>query len=171
MKKQRMIALLLVAVLGGTLFSCGNESSLETTDTTSLESTETESVETGMKGIITPELKNELGLEGYEVDILLRYGNIWSNHDIFIEESTGDVLDDAIYKKNLFLEETYGFTVSVHYSADDECRELGTAIAAQDNSYDLAFPRSNIATSYAQQGYLVDLNTLAYLDLDTPVWS
>jgi len=31
------------------------------------------------------------------------------------------------------------------------CNELGTAIAAQDSAYDLAFPRSSIAATYAQQ--------------------
>jgi len=170
--KKTLTLLLLAAMLCSNLFACGSENTVETTDTETTSSTETSSAETGLKTIITPELKKELGLEGYEVDILLRNStSIWSNHDLFIEESTGDVLDDAIYNKNLFLEETYGFTVSLHYSADDVCKELGASVAAQDSSYDLAFPRSSFAATYAQQGYLTDLNSLAYLDLDTPVWS
>jgi len=71
-------------MLCANLFACAPKNTPETNGTETPSSTETVFVKNGMKDIITPELKKELGMEGYEVDILLRYGNIWSNHDLFI---------------------------------------------------------------------------------------
>jgi len=169
---KKLSLLLLSAIITSVLVSCGENTggNISTSSDTSTPVSGTEN-ETETEEYISPEELEILELNGYEVDILLRAGNIWSNHDLYTESETGDVLNDAVYQKNLFLEENYGFKIKVHYSGDDNCNELATSVTAGDNSYDLAFPKSTNAVSFAQQGYLTDLMSLNYLDLESSVWS
>ncbi|MBQ3858961.1 MAG: hypothetical protein II779_00415, partial [Clostridia bacterium] len=119
----------------------------------------------------TRELQSELGLDGYETNILLRLeGYEWSNPDIVAEETTGERLNDAVFNRNEWLAETYGFTIKAGYSSGD-ATELKTLAAAGDDAYDIAFPQARAGASMAQSGILTDLSSVAYLDFGNPAWS
>ena len=119
----------------------------------------------------TPEIGAELGLDGYEANVLLRLeGYEWSNPDIVAEETTGERLNDAVFNRNAWLTEKYGFTIKAGYSSGD-ATELKALAAAGDDAYDMAFPQARAGANMAQSGIMSDLNSVAYLDFDNPAWS
>ncbi|MBE6611082.1 MAG: extracellular solute-binding protein [Ruminococcaceae bacterium] len=159
-------------LLAGLLASCGGTASTGGNTTASTGDTTTEAPETGLAASFTPELKTSLGLEDYVVNVFLRDpSDMWSNPDIYMESETGDVLDDAVYKRNLYLEETYGFTIEAGYSAETSGSGLDTLVLSGDETYDIAFPSARMAATYAQKGVLLDLYNLDYIDFDNSVWN
>jgi len=164
MKHTNWIAISLLAALAAGTMSCGGDTPGTTETTAAPEPTLAEK--------FTPEMKAELGLDGYEFNVFLREkSQKWSNRDVYAAEQNGEVLNDAVYSRNMFLEDTYGFKLKVGYSAKTQADELGTMILAGDDTYDAAFPMGRTASSIAQTGGLVDLHTLKYLDLDSDVWN
>lgn len=185
MKKRRLIALIL-ALLMLTMTACGVSSGNDTTTTTStpesvasggvtttaaLEET-TVPVETGFLEGISKEKVKALGLDGYTVNVFMRgKGGDWSNKDIWVEAITGDILSDAVFERNAYLEDTYGFKFNLSYSVDTYANEIKTYVLSQDNTYDLAFPQARSAASAAQQGCFMDLNQLNYIDPKSDCWN
>ncbi len=175
MKKFRFISLLLLAAMVAGTLSCGEPAANGNEDDTSTEPDATETTEPAylspVQSISDEELE-ALGLEGYDFRVFMRVAdNTWSNKDIIAETEYGEQLNDAVYRRNLQLEETYGFTISADYSADLWGKEIGTYILADDDTYDAAFPMARVAASIAQEGSLVDFKTLKYVDLDSEVWN
>ncbi len=176
MKKKQILSLLLAALM--LTASCGSTQTGNNTgdDSTSSASSDTSSAdETTDQGILakfTPELQKELGLEGYDFHVFIRpEGEDWSINDLLATEENGDVLNDAVFRRNLWLEQTYGFTLSAGYSADTYGSELTTYILADDGSYDAFFPMGRTAASAATQGLLYDLKELDYIDLKRDCWN
>ena len=96
---------------------------------------------------------------------------IWSVRDIAAEEETGDPINDAVYKRNRTLEKKYNFAVKQLFS-DSVLRALRSSISAGDNYFDAAsmsFKWSGLAAA-AQEGLLVDLFDVQYLDFEKPWW-
>ncbi len=171
-----LLAMLLTAVACGKTNSDSNVTASSVTSTVGEENTSvtetTAPAETGFAESISAEELADLGLDGYTVHVFMRQsGVVWDNEDIWVETATGDVLNDAVFNRNLYLEETYGFTFELSYSADTYAKELQTYILAQDDTYDLAFPMARTAATIAQQGCLTDLNQLNYIDPKTDVWN
>lgn len=166
MKHNRYITLFLIAALAAGTLSCGGGSG------GSGAGKDTTAPEPKLKDTFTPEMKAELGLDGYEFNVFLREkSQKWSNRDVYAGEQNGEVLNDAVYNRNMFLEDTYGFKIKVGYSANTQASELDTMILAGDDTYDAAFPMGRTAAGTAQSGGLVDLTTLKYLNLDSSVWN
>ena len=104
MKHNRYITLFLIAALAAGTLSCGGGGAGQ----------ETTAPEPKLKDTFTPEMKAELGLDGYEFNIFLREkSQKWSNRDVYAGEQNGEVLNDAVYNRNMFLEDTYGFKIKV----------------------------------------------------------
>ncbi len=163
---KKFTALIILAALTASQFACGDTAGPQetTSDTTTAETTQ---AETGIVSRLTPELKAELGLDGYEFNVLLRQeGFDWSLHDMTAEEENGEALNDAVYARNRWLEENCGFGIKVGYSSDTQIGEMRTIISAGDTTYDAFFPSARYGASAAQEGLLYDLNELRYIDFD-----
>ena len=173
MKQKRIFCSLLASLM--LMASCGSQSTDNPGGNDKVSGGDTSAAETTAPGIIsklTPELKNELGLEGYEFNVFLRVDSSkWSLKDITATEENGDVLNDAVFKRNIWLEDNYGFTLKAGYSADASSSELTTFILAGDGSYDAFFPMGRTAGTAASQGLLYNLKELKYIDLDNDCWN
>ncbi len=174
-KKQLISGLLLAAIMLGT-FSCGGETPAADTETapvtTAAETVLETAPDTSAEALFTPALKEELGLDGYEFNVFLRQqSSKWSNRDLYSDGQDGEILNDAVYKRNLHLEETYGYKINVQYSVDATAAELSSVIISDDDIYDAAFPMGRSAATMALEGGLEDLNEVSYLNLDSDVWS
>ena len=106
MKKAALI--LTVAILSGCLLaSCGESGSPSAPSSTEASpqqiaetEPETETV-SGLAAEVTPEIKAELGLDGYDFKIYLRdAAGIWANKDITAEALDGEAFNDAVYVRN-----------------------------------------------------------------------
>ena len=173
MKSKRIFCALLSALL--LMSSCGSGAIQQGGGETGTSGADTTPVETTKPGLIsklTPELKEELGLDGYEFNIFLRSAESkWSLQDVIATEENGDVLNDAVFKRNVWLEENYGFTLTAGYSADTSATELTTYILAGDDSYDAYFPMGRTAGAAASQGLLQNLKEMKYIDFENDCWN
>lgn len=173
MKTKQILCLLLASlILTASCSSSQTDNQNDSEITSGEENTETVTTDEGLLSKLTPELKEELGLDGYEFNVFLRLkGDVWSLNDFIATEENGDVINDATYKRNLWLEENYGFTLNAEYSADTSCNELLTYVLAGEDSYDAYFPMGKYAGSAASQGLLYNLYDLKYLDLENDCWN
>lgn len=172
--KKNLCIILLISILAAV--SCGESEQTNTTTTTAGDVTTDASGESNddiaILKTFTPELGEELGLDGYEFNVMIRGADSkWAIQDLVAEEENGDILNDATYKRNMYLEDNFGFTINAGISADASLTEINTLILAGDDTYDAYFPMGRQAASAAQSQLLMDLNTLKYLDLDAECWN
>lgn len=73
------------------------------------------------------------------------------------DAETGDTMNDAVYRRNMYLEDKCGFTIKTSYSADSSCSEINTYILSGDDAFDAYFPSARQAGSAATDGLLYDL--------------
>ncbi|MCL2816476.1 MAG: extracellular solute-binding protein, partial [Oscillospiraceae bacterium] len=103
---------------------------------------------------------------GYIFKILAREG--WR---LDVEEEVGEILDDAIYRRNRNVEERFNFkfreTMIDTYEVADVSRR---SILASDRSYDIMLIRGPHAFQYASEGMLRPMTELPYVDFDKPYW-
>lgn len=176
--KNAALILSLLILSGCLLVSCGESApepspAQETVpqDVISETEPETEAL-SGLAAGITPELKASLGLDGYDFKIYLRNEDgSWANKDIDSEALDGEAFNDAVYQRNQYLQETYGFTISGFNSPDGNMSDLSKLLLAGDDTYDAVFPQARAAAACAQQGLLYDLRKLGYLDLEGGSWN
>ena len=60
-------------------------------------------------------------------------GGHWSVHDMVTDDLDGTVLNDSIYERNRFLEETYGFSIDVT-TASSMQQEIANLVSSGDNT-------------------------------------
>ncbi len=95
----------------------------------------------------------------------------WKESSIWSEGMTGEVLNDAVFERNNYVEETYNIELAEYAPNSGSLdREAGNAVTAGDTSYDVVMPPLNIAGSLLKKGYLLDLKEQEYLQLDRSWW-
>lgn len=85
------------------------------------------------------------------------------------ESQTGDVLNDAVYFRNLAIEEKYNINI-VSIEEADVKSVAAKAILAGEDLYDIASLGLRYAFTLAVTGCLYDLNEIPYVDFDQPWW-
>lgn len=177
---KRTIALLLCLTLSAApLVSCSqgvsespSESGAEQLQTQSETTAETE---TGHENV--PDTLPELDFGGETITILTRGGEKDRVIELAADENTGDVVEDAVYARNLSVSERLNLNVEFIFSSDD--RHTGTetnkmlrsAVMAGDDIYDLAGNHMSQSTPLILDGLLVNLNTVPYIDFDSVWWN
>lgn len=90
-------------------------------------------------------------------------------------EQNGDNVNDAIYMRQMALEERYGIKIETvsHTSRGNCSKDVRTRVMANDDTYDLVF--NAVATSgmkgLATGAYLAELSSLPYLNFTKDHWS
>ena len=107
--------------------------------------------------------------DGYEFRILIRKDKIT---DQYFEEPPEDIVDDAIYKRNKLVEEMYGITITATESSSNDYEiDALNSILAGDDAYDVIFPHSRAAFTYAVQGAVYNINDIEAIHTEKPWWS
>ncbi len=172
MKNKNQIALLLALLLASTAVTgCSQESGTETgektTDTTA--AMETEPVET--EPDYAPHLEAIDG-GGADFGIITRVKTPTRDaDDITAEELNGNVLDDAIYIRNLALQEKYNLHLAVDYQDNEISVALTASITAGDDNYQLGFSGISDAVSMTNKKCLLNLTDMPYVDITKPYWN
>ena len=100
-------------------------------------------------------------------------GGDWNVHDLLSPdmEENSDAISDAIYRRNTFLEETYGFSFDL---IESETRWPYSIVAglimSGDEVIDDYCVNPSDAVTLAASGLLYDLNTLPYISLEKDYW-
>ena len=168
--KKTVCLLLCLLMAGSLLASCGNGDAetkqTETkpnadsnTDTESESVEETESFDPGLP---------DMNFDGRTFSFLTKSAatyNEWAETSLFSEGTNGEVLNDAVYTRNAYVEETYNCKIGVIESGDFG-KDVGNAVTAGDTIYDVL----NDVGTLVKKGQLVDLTTVGNLDLSKPWW-
>ena len=91
-----------------------------------------------------------------------------SEKEIWVEELTGDAVNDAVYNRNLSVNERFNCNITL--TPGDVNSIVRQAVQAGDGTYKLAFPNMATAASMAQVGLLMDYNKLENLILTEAWW-
>jgi len=95
--------------------------------------------------------------------------------DLFAEAETGDLINDAVYKRNIAVEEKFNCKIEMDtLPEDDETRAnkvVEKSVKAGDKSYDLLLSHIMHAVDTAVKGCLYDIAKFDRIDLSKPYWS
>ncbi|MGN1409820.1 MAG: hypothetical protein ACI4XJ_06550 [Eubacteriales bacterium] len=176
MNTRKTLALLLAALMLLTpLSSCGekkdagsetgnkNETAAENAEIANTQETEEENVDP---------LANlpVIDYEGHNFTYLIRNFPDWIN-DMVAEDLSGEVVNDAIFRRNSETAERYNITISHKLSSNSNSEmDAKPVILAGEDAYDLVIPHGRAAHAYANEGLVLDWNDLKYVDLTQSWW-
>ena len=114
---------------------------------------------------------------GYEFRIL-NFNEFWSCYvRVDIQEQTGEVVDDAVWKRNRGIEDRFGIKISEITeefngggNSTGVTKLLSSAVMAGDDAYDAAFLPISYGPGVITEGNLVDLASIPEINLDKDWW-
>ncbi|MCL2519131.1 MAG: hypothetical protein FWF15_11260 [Oscillospiraceae bacterium] len=168
MKKVLILILILLAVV---LISCGTPDSgttkNESTNDTVLADIETESA------VIIPDLP-DMDLKGETfMFYVMGYERNINNYsvEIYAEAETGDVINDAVYRRNRTIEDRYNFEVEEYPESNTSLSaSVRKVLLAGDNVYQVLMMNLIDSVSILNDGLLHNLKKVEYIDLNKPWW-
>ena len=183
----RLLALALVAItLLGSFAACTDTKDPTTDETTaSNASTEAPAATTEAEattespydenGYLKSSLPDELDFGGAEVTVL--WWNDVEQPEFFVENTNGELINDAIYLRNANVEAKMGvklnwIDIKGQYNSDGEnyANYVGNAYASGSDQFDLMSAHSRTMALTAMYGYCAELTKLDHLDFEKPWW-
>lgn len=173
---KRLISLLLALILISSFIACADTSDKEPSnngDATDVESTVAEETETtALSRENTPDNLPALDFQGATVNIY-HFGLEDAVKYDAVGEQSGDVVYDAVYRRNLNVEER--LKVKINWIAgsedwDGHPNNVKTYILSGLNDYDIIFEENSRCFQHSLYGYWKDLIDAPYLDYDQPWW-
>ena len=118
-------------------------------------------------------LPEDLKFDGKKVNVLVRDGSEFII-EIFTEQ-TGDIVDDAVFNRNLAVSERLGIEIE-HTAISDSGggnvpKAIKESVLAGDEPYQLAFGGQYYSTSNALEGIYYNLLDMKYIDPSAPYYS
>ena len=168
-------ALLALLMLGASLISCAEsldnpQTTDETNDTPPPAITEKES-----ETLPSHNLPEELDYDQDEVLIISRYREGWTSGEIAVEKITNEPVNDAVYERNLAVEEELNIKIVSQEEHNSDQSVLMTEIANNIKSgagdYDIVASACYVTVNEALNGTFADLRQTKYMDFDKPYWS
>ena len=88
------------------------------------------------------------------------------------EEENGELMNDAIYRRNRAVEAKYNVKINGKISNDKGSlyNDIKKGVNAGDNSFDAAFPSIGDSARLSQEGFLANLREVPNLSLSKPWW-
>jgi ABC-type sugar transport system, periplasmic component len=180
MKKITLLAVVLILIV---LSACSDNTadSGSNVDTTAAvtdigEETSAENVET-QRSQIKDTLPESLDFDGTVIRVLSRDDGTSLGMEIIAPEETGDVVIDAIYNRQIKVEERLNVKIEPIYvnqdihGGDQINSRIRKAVLAGSDDYDIAANHMSQYTPLILEGAFLNLNKLDYLDFDQPWWS
>ncbi|MCL2814690.1 MAG: hypothetical protein FWD23_08825 [Oscillospiraceae bacterium] len=171
MKKFLVFALICLTMI---FTACNNEKPNANTDNNP---TETNQNETKNEDIRTtaeiPDNLPEKDFGGYNFRIYIRGGVDTPSEEFYVESETGDILDDAKYRRRIKTEERFNIKIDeISYDYNDSPASAAQkSILAGDDAFDLAGVHGASMSALAQRELLVDwIEYMPYVNFDAPWW-
>ena len=168
MKTNRILSLLLCALL---LSSCSGGTTADTTnaDTSATDTTPAETETTIQR---SADLLPAADFGGATYQIIGReYAKLGElpAMEFVVEELTGDVINDTIYKRNQTVEEN--FNVEIAATIGSAASLVKTSVTAGDGAYDLAWAHVNDMSALSLGGYLANYYDVPHIDMTGAWWN
>jgi len=174
--KQKLCMILALLMMAGTLGSCaGNDKTNETVKTGNEpdiqqkdQSGGENDTEPDEEELNAPEIVN---MEGKSLTILnSKPENFnWANTLVCVDETNGEVLNDALYNRERRVEELYNCSIGEQAEADVS-GTFSTSVFAGDTPFDTALLFDAQVSNMLTNGYLMSWNELGGLDLTNEWW-
>ncbi len=164
---KRILSAIFVFLIATSITAgCAGDAKSSTADTTDAATTEL-SEETKLEPVLP-----DANYEGLKINFLTErnLGYDWyTSKEIFAEQQTGELFNDAVYMRNIQVEERFNVKITQNCveNASDVARR---SLSAGDTEYDVTMPYMNNAISLPQQGFFLDLFSIPYLQLENPWW-
>lgn len=174
---KRIISILLLAALCITVVSCGQEAQNPVT-TDSSSDTSAEVIEPVTPKF--PSLPDDLDFGGETLNILIREdsgagSHLWKN-EFYVEESTGDVVSDAVYQRNLDVSSFLNLDLN-YISIPGDWGNMNSfittvrsSIQSGESAYDVMASYQYYTPTFAVEGMLKNIAELPYVDWSQPWW-
>ena len=107
-------------------------------------------------------------LDGYNFRILNRKGMV---EEQYVEEETGDIIKDSVYRRNETVKALLNCEITSIESSSNTADDALNTILAGDDQYDVIFPHSRVAFTYAVQNSLINFNEVETINLENDWWS
>lgn len=165
MKHTKASALLLALLL--TLSSCGQSSGKD--EQTSGAQTDNTTPEVTTALIESFEKRD---FSGMTYTVMARPVNKADIDQIAPESMNGEVVNDAIYKRNLTVTDYYGAKIEWRECSEkDYVDTFANAVLAGDDEFQFAAVHVTQSGQLARRGVLTDLNAIPYIDMTNPWWN
>ncbi|MHC1695868.1 MAG: hypothetical protein AB9835_11510 [Eubacteriales bacterium] len=120
--------------------------------------------------ILQPNLPDR-DFEGYNFRFLVRNEKhmIFVAKDIFAESENGDIINDAVYRRNKKIEEQFNINISQE-AVQDPGKYIQKIIQSGDDAYDAFIEATSLSVELVEKEMVVDLNEVPFLDFTKPWW-
>ncbi|MGN1346738.1 MAG: hypothetical protein ACI4V1_08125 [Eubacteriales bacterium] len=175
MKRMTAFVLIVLMLLAGCSEGAGPEEKVpaaEETETASPLTEETEETEEA-RASVPDHLPDTLDFEGLSVPILYRGGV--DEVEIYVEELNGEIVDDAIYNRNLSVSERLNIVYEYHASGNGTAQnfpdEVKNSILSNVDDYSILSWAQYSTLPLCLQDMIMDISDAKYLDYDMPWWN
>jgi ABC-type sugar transport system, periplasmic component len=175
MKFHKVLSLLLVITMVSiTIISCGdtsNQSVVEDTTTAASNGEDIADTETTVPKIELP----TMDYEGHSFAVLAREdgtgSTTWDIRDICAKEQTGELINDAVYNRNIVIEEKYNITIDeIKIDGGQINNTVSNVVMAGDATYDTVMQTVESTCAMMLAGTIMDLTDAPHLDFSQPWW-
>jgi len=106
-----------------------------------------------------------------EVNFLLvkEARDYYTSFEIYAGEQTGGLINDSVYSRNIVIEDLLNIKINGTWSLT-AYSDASKSLTANETAYDVVMTYMHDTISLAQQGFMMDLLALKYLDLEKPWW-
>ncbi len=121
---------------------------------------------------ISDDLPEGLFYDGKSFRMLIRNDVGWIE-DMYVEESNGEIMNDAVYDRNQKVSERFGVKFELIKSSNANLDYDGyTAIQANEDAYEIIVPHARASFGYASNGYVLDwYSDMPYINFEKPYWN
>ena len=163
---KRLTLAALAALLLASFASCGDTSGTTTPEDTAGTSADTEA-ETTAPSLLDTLGDKDLGGMVYTIFDCNAHSALQAN--IPGEEMNGDVVNDALLTRDLYLEERYN--CEIEYIQENDISKLKSMVTAGDDEWQMIIATMVSLNSQATSGYLADMCAMPYLEMDQNWWN
>lgn len=175
MKKRTLTLLLALLMLAANFAGCAESTVTDDTDaqadTAATAAAAEETVEETSPYL--DELPDDLNFDDAEVNVYSR-AHLRFDDEITVDELIGEVVNDAVYNRELLVEERLGISlINTRDGADPHgnVSKMSEMVLAGTDEYDLFTSSMYSVVPEAIQGIFMDLNTLPYVDPSKPYYT
>lgn len=169
MKSKQTISLIILTALLAASISCGSEKQ-PNEDTTAPDSVA--EITTLDEKDERAQLSDGLPEKNYNGDSFTIATETNHANQVAVEESTGDVIDDAVYERNLRIEDRFGVKIEVVSDMYEQiCSKVITTIQAGDDVFDLAMTHVVNTGRYVTDNVFLNWYDVPYVDFTKPWWA
>ena len=182
--KRTMAMLIALLMLVPTLASCSDNNPAESKETTAqqetsqtAESTDASADESETEDErIKPNIPESADFGGDTITFLHWYNTAWTetvrqSRDIYAEGITGEAINDAVYNRNVKIEDAYKVKIALQLEqSTDIASMVGQQVTAGDSTYDVVYQLLSAAPALIQKSYFHNLFNVPNIDLEKPWW-